>query len=130
DGAAGNRLGRCTWMRVGDGRPPRSGVPGTGDVAQGLAADDRGMAYVLVGDYAGGRPAYAAVVDLARGAVVRHVPLAGPGEGVLALAAEPEGTRLYAAVWRWDEQGGHGGAGRIVALEPTTGAVRAQYRLP
>jgi hypothetical protein len=105
-------------------------VTGTGEVAQGLAADDRGLAYVLVADHLAGRSSYAAVVDLARGAVLRHLPLAGPGEGVLALAAEPEGTRLYAAIWRWDESGGHRGAGRIVAIEPNSGAVRAEYWLP
>jgi hypothetical protein len=121
---------RCTWMRVGDGRSAVSAFGGAGEVAQGLAADGRGNAYVLVSDQVSGRPAYAAVVDLARGVVARRLPLAGPGEAVLALAAEPEGTRLFAATWRWDPFGGYRGEGRIVALDPTSGAVRAQYWLP
>ena len=121
---------RCTWMRVGDRTLPASQFVGSGEVAQSLAADARGTAYVLVGDQMGGRPAYAAVVDLARGAVARHLPLGAAGEAVLALAVEPEGTRLYAAIWRWDESGGHVGQGRVLALDPATGAVRAQYWLP
>jgi hypothetical protein len=100
------------------------------DVAQGLASDARGHAYVLVGGPDGTDSAYAAIVDLGRGAVVRTLPLSGANEAVLALVAEPAGRQLYAAVWRWDEYGYYAGQGRILTIDSATGALLGQYILP
>src|SRR5688500_9611585 len=88
---------RCEWVRVDSGRrvPYAGSSPGT---AQALTADAAGRAYVLMGDGSASGPSYAAIVDLETGAVVRHVPLAAPGESVLALQAARDGSRLYASV--------------------------------
>ena len=124
---------RCEWVRVDSGRRvPYAGS--TPETAQALTADAAGRAYVLMGDGLASGPSYAAIVDLETGAVVRHVPLAAPGESVLALQAARDGSRLYASVWRWDDgRGGPGaspGTGGLLALDPRDGRPVAQVTLP
>ena len=130
---------RCEWVRVDSGvRVPQA--DSTPETAQALTADAAGRAYVLVGDGSGSGPSYAAVVELETGTVVRHLPLAAPGESVLAIQAARDGTRLYAAVWQWEDLrggsgvsaggGGGGGRGRLVALDTRSGVPLAQASLP
>jgi hypothetical protein len=124
--------GCCERVRVGTGAslPHRYGA---GESAQHLTADARGRAYVLVVDPAGLEPSTVAVLDLATGTILRHLPVAQAGEQVLALEVLPDGSRLYASVWRSDWLGRPGwgpGAGRIVALDPAQGRLLAQTSLP
>jgi hypothetical protein len=133
--AGGDGSQECAWLRVGTGRPApgRAGVWVAPEAPQTLAADARGQAYVLLADAAGREPSHAAVVDLRRGAVLRHLPLSPAGESVLALLALPDGDRLATAVWRWPSTGAggsHPGAGRLVLLDARTGAIRARSGLP
>ena len=124
---------RCEWVRVDSGRPAAQTGP-TPEIVQGMTADAVGRAYVLVTDSAGSGPSYAAIVDLETGAVLRRLPLAAAGESVLALQAAREGTRLYASVWRWDDDtAGPGlteGVGRVVAVDTGDGRTVAQMTLP
>jgi hypothetical protein len=124
---------RCAAVTVGTGRS-RGGRFGPTEAVQGLAADARGNAYILLGNVAGLEPSYAAIVDLARSATLRHLSLASIGESVFALAVLPDGERLFAAIWEWDPQrvGRYGatGQGRLVALETRTGRVVRQAALP
>jgi hypothetical protein len=139
----------CSWLRIGTGdagdgsaRGGRGGGSGgmngsdssrgagPKEVAQGLAADGSGHAYVLVGDTWSRGPAVAAVVELERKRVVRHLTLGAADEVALALHALPDGTRLYAGLWRYDAGYGQPGTGRLVALDAATGAERARAPLP
>jgi len=134
DQARGNRFGgRCALVRVGTGAP-RTTPYGIVETSQELTADARGRAYVLIGDGGGAGPSYAAVVDLRTGALLRHLPLASPGESVLSLLARPDGERLFAAVWSWQTPpGGWGrgaGPGRLVSFDTQTGQVHDQAVLP
>jgi hypothetical protein len=131
---------RCWWLRVDTGRrtadaPRAPEVPlAAAEVVQGLAADARGFAYVLVGYAAAAGAPVVAAVDLARGTVVRRFALGHAGDTAFALAVEPAGRRLLAALWRWDEAAvapyGRGGHGRIVAVDTATGSVLATWALP
>ncbi|HEX2033696.1 MAG TPA: hypothetical protein VHS99_05905 [Chloroflexota bacterium] len=131
----GRQRWHCSWTNVGSGRSPSRSY-GSSEVAQGLAVDARGRAYVLLADGGGTQPSLAAILDVARGTLLGHLELAGPGESVLALLAQPDGERLYAAVWRWDGMaGGRRGAapparGRLLAFDTRTGRVQAQLSLP
>ncbi len=137
-------------VRVASEVPPptRPGDYRPGPSVQGLVSDGRGRAYVLVvgaeperGDQGGAR-ASIAILDLARGAVLRHLPLdlkprgRPPGAPVLpasqtdviALAVEPDGSRLYVSTWErnslsWSR-------GRVLALDTASGAVVMETSLP
>jgi hypothetical protein len=137
-------------VRVADD-PPATTRPGTyrsGPSVEGLVSDGRGRAYVLVVEREaaqGGRSGAhtsVAVLDLARGAVLRHLPLdieprgrppgmaplPGSQADVMALAVEPDGSRLYVSTWErsplsWSR-------GRVLGLETASGAVTMEVSLP
>ncbi len=141
---------RAEEVRVADDAPAstRPGDYRPGPSVQGLVSDGRGRAYVLVvgteperGDQGGAR-ASIAVLDLARGAVLRHLPLdlkprgrppgmaplPGSQTDVMALAVEPDGSRLYLSTWErnplsWSR-------GRVLALDTASGAVVMETSLP
>jgi len=118
----------CRLVGVGTGR--LRGKPyGVLEMAETLAADGRGRAYVLIGDGGMFEPSYAAVVDLRRSTTMRHLPLAPAGETVLALAGSADGERLFASIWTWDVAGGVPGTGRLVAIDTSTGVPLHQASL-
>ncbi|HEU5318714.1 MAG TPA: hypothetical protein VFX49_21550 [Chloroflexota bacterium] len=119
----------CAPLSVGAGWP--TGRNGGSEVADTLAADGQGHAYVLVGDAGFSQPSYAAVIDLPRSALLRHLPLAPAGETVIALAGESRGERLFASIWAWDETATQTGraAGRLVALDTALGTPLVQASL-
>ncbi len=119
---------RCAWVPLEPGSRGRGGA-GMSTAAQGLAADQSGHAYVLVADAGAQGPSYAAMVSLARGALVRRLPLAGPGEVVLSLHAQPDGEMVYASIWQWGTYDGPG-SGRLVAVDTRTAQVQAEVALP
>lgn len=118
----------CRLVGVGTGRP-RGRPYGVLEMAETLAADGRGRAYVLIGDGGMREPSYAAVVDLRRSTTIRHLPLAPAGETVLALAGSADGERLFTSIWTWDAPGGAPGTGRLVAIDTSSGIPLAQASL-
>ena len=122
---------QCGLVGVGTGRP-RGQPYGVREMAETLAADGLGRAYVLIGDGGMREPSYAAVVDLRRSITLRHLPLAPSGETVFALAGAPDGDRLFVSIWAWDglAAGRPTGAGRLVAIDTTTGIPLTRASLP
>jgi DNA-binding beta-propeller fold protein YncE len=109
---------------------PMAGTVG----ARQLVADSRGRAYIVVGDGIGAGPAAVAIVDMASGGVLRHLPLTEPGERAGSLAVLPDGSRVFAAVYAgaWPVSGvaRRPREGRIVAIDTQDGRVSASVALP
>jgi DNA-binding beta-propeller fold protein YncE len=140
-------------VRVSNGAPIERAY-GLVEGAQGLATDQRGHAYVVVGDAMGIEASTIAVIDMQTGQIERRLPVATAGERVLALEAAPDGERLYVSLWHWHQvpfsrrgagagnagvpsggnAGAHGsgplGVGRLVLLDARTGRVLAQTEAP
>lgn len=66
--------------------------------------------------------------------MARHVQLANGGESVLALQVSPDGARLFASIWRWEDSwtgpGVSPGVGRLVAVDTRDGHLLAQATMP
>jgi hypothetical protein len=110
-------------------------------VAQSLAIDNKGTAYVLVGDPSASTPWSIAVVDTLSGALQRRLAVGAPGETAITLASQPDGSRLYVSVWRREtpsgvahlsiDPGGHSrGTGKLIALDPQDGRTLAEIGAP
>lgn len=116
--------------------PARSGASGPeADMLPMAVADRRGRAYVVVAHRWYRIPTRIAVVDLSTARMLRRLEIAPPGEHVTALAAAPDGGRLYVATWRPSEaaQDEHSpprtGAGRILVLDSESGGLVARREL-
>ena len=116
--------------------PTRSGAAGPeADTLPMAVADRRGRAYVVVANRSYRISTRIAVVELPTARMLRRLEIAPPGEHVTAMAAAPDGGRLYVATWRPSEIAQDDltpsttGAGSILAFDSESGRLVARREL-